>query len=1184
MFIPSYFEDLNTLHVNTMPNRAYFIPSSLPTDTTGKLRTQSDRFTLLNGDWDFAYYNSLYDLDAEVERAHNAGEPAFFESDFAASSADRSSGFHTMPVPGVWQMHGEDRHQYTNVNYPFPMDPPYVPHDNPCGVYIHEFSYSRDEAAPRVFLNFEGVDSCYYVWLNGKFVGYSQVSHSTGEFEISTTIEDGTNTLAVLVLKWCDGSYFEDQDKFRMSGIFRDVYLINRPRHAIRDFFVSTPIDWLSQSEALALEATASESAPAVPSSAKVRIELDFLDSSPIPVTAQLYSADGDLIAGSLDSPRKATAEEASPEGTPLSKTADENRLSWPDQPQWASTIELSVPDPTVWNAEKPYLYTLVLSTENEYITLPLGIREVSVQGNVLTINRHPVKLHGVNRHDSDPITGPVISQEQFLKDLSIMKAHNVNAVRTSHYPNAPHFYDFFDQLGFYVIDEADNESHGTTATIHQDTSWEATSKRWNTVIADNPDFTESTVDRVRRCVERDKNHAGIIMWSMGNECAYGCTFEEALAWTKQFDPSRLTHYESARYVSDNRVYDFSNLDVHSRMYPPMHEIEQYFSEEGPQGDGSNGDDGDNGRKPYVMCEYSHAMGNGPGDLEDYRTLMECYDGFIGGFVWEWCDHAIDRGTTPDGRRIYAYGGDSHEYPHDGNFCMDGLVYPDRTVHTGLLEFKNVFRPLRVTAVNQNEGTVTLHNYLDFLDAAQYAFLTFELIVDGDSIAWAAWEEDPEAGAAMRESMPGNYTPQCPSIAPHGESTIDIPQEVMDAIPHAGKASLIVRSYRRMDARLMPGEELGCDEIALQTADPRNQYVVNIAERLSPACDAHTHATLDSAAQSASAQLQQPGSHAHVGSKVAANKAMHIEEDVSRLIVWSPEFRYELDKRTGLFRSMSWHNHNLLDRPMELNIWRVPTDNDRYIRHDWERAQYDRAYARAYEVNIVSQNASSISIHARMALVAPIVQRIADIDTQWTITMDGTLSMSMDVLRNTDFPFLPRFGLRLFLPPTMRDVLYCGLGPQESYVDKHHASYHGIFSGTPDSFFEPYLKPQENGNHHDCDWMSITDGDYTLTAAGISVVGDAQSAEAIRTPAALPSDTTETTTAIRTFDCQILPYTQEELTAKQHLHELERSDSTVLCLDYMQSGLGSNSCGPALDPRYRLDAEQFTFALTFTLE
>lgn len=1105
MFIPRYYEDPATLHVGTSANRAYFIPASTPTDTIGERRADSDRFISLDGEWDFRYYPSIHELDAEVERARRRHEPAFCDPGF---EPDPATGFGPMPVPSAWQFHGFDGQQYTNTRYPFPLDPPFVPQDNPCGVYLTDFDWTPSDATPRAFLNFEGVDSCFYVWVNGQFVGYSQVSHSTSEFEVTDFVTEGANTLAVLVLKWCDGSYLEDQDKFRWSGIFRSVYLLARPEQAVRDFSVTTPIVW--DGEGTGAKALAAD----------VDVTLEFLDGEEVPVEATLTDAEGNVVAsGELEASH--------------------------------ATIRLHIEAPQLWNAEDPYLYTLTLRTDDEAITALVGVREIRTtldadgRHEVVEVNRTRVKFHGVNRHDSDPVTGPTISQAQIMADLELMKQHNVNAIRTSHYPNAPHFYDLFDVLGFYVIAEADNESHGTDSQVlGGEPTWDEKSTRWNELIANNPVFTEATVDRAQRSVERDKNHASILIWSMGNECAYGCTFEAALAWTKAFDPSRLTHYESALYVEpgSREAHDFTNIDLYSRMYPPYADIDKYFSDEGQLdtfGTGENGVKADGTIKPYVMCEFCHAMGNGPGDLEDYFALIDRHAGMVGGFVWEWCDHAIDRGTTPEGRKAYAYGGDSGEFPHDGNFCMDGLVYPDRTPHTGLDEFRNVYRPARVTGFDAATGTLTVRNYLDFLPLGQVATAMWELYVDGELDSYCLFDEEDRA--------------QLTAIAPHAEGTVmltglEIPEDV------TGRVTLVVR-WLTGEAQTNPatGEELmpelfelGFDEVAVPTADRRNR--ITLAERRMAQgtreewmADVFSEETIEAACR--------------------PRAEVTVREQGALLAVEGEGFRYLLDTRTGLFDSMVFGGRTLLERPMTLDVWRAPTDNDRNIKRRWFDCRFDRAYARAYEVGYErDETDGSVAVRARMALVAPIVQPIAHIETTWTIRPTGAVELAMQVERDPAFPFLPRFGLGLMVPKSMQQVTYCGMGPNESYVDKRRASWHGVFEASPETLFEPYLRPQENGNHHDCDWASLRDELDGIELAFLAGEGDESE-------------------GLETFDFQALPYTAAELTAKGHNHELEPADATAVFVGH-QSGIGSNSCGPELKPEYRLDAERFSLNLT----
>ncbi|MBR2484215.1 MAG: DUF4981 domain-containing protein [Oscillospiraceae bacterium] len=1013
MIVPAYYEDLHTHHLGTTPNRAYFIPASVRMDDLIEHREHSDRFQLLNGDWKFKYCESIHDF-----------EDLFYEQGFDAGSWD------TIPVPSVWQNHGYDQHQYTNIRYPFPVDPPYVPVDNPCGAYLCDFVYVSDEDAPKAYLNFEGVDSCFYVWLNGKYVGYSQVSHSTSEFDVSELIEEGSNTLAVLVLKWCDGSYLEDQDKFRTSGIFRDVYLLKRPESCIRDYFTTMLVG----------------------KEASVNIRIAYNGDAAV-TKLKLLDAENRMVAVAAAKPFVGGA--------------------------YTHQAVLHVENPILWNPEQPYLYTLVIETPGETITDRVGLREVSIENNQVFLNGSPFKFRGVNRHDSDPVTGPVISVEHMKRDLRMIKEHNFNAIRTSHYPNAPMFYQLCDQYGFLVIDEADNESHGASATYCKDNdTWENHVEIWNEPFADNPDFLEATVDRARCCVQRDKNRPSVICWSMGNESAYGCCFEAALAWTKHFDPARLTHYESAQYRRRKRKYDFSNIDLYSNMYPSLETLQNYID-----------NDPD---KPYLMCEYSHAMGNGPGDLEDYWQFIQANEIMSGGFVWEWCDHAVYAGEAENGKVKYLYGGDHGEFPHDGNFCVDGLVYPDRRPHTGLLEYKNIHRPVRVVSYDEKSGQMILHNYMDFVSLSDYLTISYELNCDGEIVSSGRIEK-------------------LPAVAPHCDGTVQLALD----IPEKGRCYLKV-NYLLKNATELLGEgfELGFDEIELNNADKRNQTALQIWKTKSCSVD-----------------------------------SISVVENDRYLTIGAPTFCYEYDKRTGMFTKLNFRGEELIDRPVNFNIWCAPTDNDRKLKLHWMAAYYDHAVTRAYSTHYVAAE-SEVRIHSDVSIAGISVQKIMDIDLDWTVSVTGEITVDVLAKRNMEFPELPRFGLRLFLPKALEKLSYYGLGPVENYMDKRHAAYHSLFHTTVSDLHEDYIRPQENGAHGDCDYAVLESDKLRLTV--VSTEG---------------------------FSFNASHYTQEELTEKGHSFELEECDSTVLCLDYRHNGIGSESCGPRLIEKYRLDDETIDFSI-----
>jgi len=984
-----------------MPARAYYIPASKRMDNLLENREASDRIQFLNGIWKFKYFESIYDVKEE-----------FFKQGFDVSE------YVDIKVPGVWQNEGYDHHQYTNIKYPFPFDPPYVPQDVPCGAYIYDFEYKEDEKAKKAFLNFEGVDSCFYLWINGSYVGYSQVSHATSEFDITDIIKNGKNTIAVLVMKWCDGSYLEDQDKFRMTGIFRDVYILKRPQSVIWDYRVNAERE-------------------------KLKLDIELTD--PIEVKIELEDGSGKKVACGI-----------------VNRTG---------------SIEFKVLNPVLWNAENPYLYTLVLETEVETIVEYVGFRTVEIIDKVLYFNKQKIKFRGVNRHDSDPITGFTIGIEQIIKDLTLMKQHNFNSIRSSHYPNAPYFYQLCDKYGFMVIDEADIEAHGPVMIYRKEDTDYNRFKRWNEKIADDPAWEASILDRVELMVKREKNRPSIIMWSMGNESAYGCNFEKALKWTKEYDPSRITQYESARYRNYDVVYNYDHLDIYSRMYPSLDEIREYLKNDAS--------------KPFLLVEYCHSMGNGPGDFEDYFELIHENDLMCGGFVWEWCDHAIYKGTAKNGKAMYYYGGDHGEKVHDLNFCMDGLVYPDRRPHTGLLEYKNVYRPARVVSYDEESGKLVLHNYMDFDDLKDFIDVNYEVSCDGISV---------ETGVL-----------ELPSIKVHSEKEL----ELKIKIPNKGKVFLKLIYILKKEMLLIPkGYELGFDELKIKNEDGRNQNAVKWLDR-----------------------------------EVTVSN-MEVAEDDTSVIIKGKTFKYTYSKKNGMFESLVFAGREYINRPMELNIWRAPTDNDMYAKIEWKKAKYNEAYVRAYETDII-QSEKCVEISVKTSMSAASIQKILDADIVWKIDCMGGITSSIKVVKDEEFPDLPRFGVRLFLDKKLENIAYFGMGPYESYIDKHQSTSHGIYRAKLSEMHEDYINPQENGSHYDCDYVELANGQFGMVVA-----------------------------AKKTFSFNASVYTQEELERAAHNFELKESDSTVLCLDYALNGIGSNSCGPVVTDKYRFNDIKFDFDIS----
>ena len=632
--LPDYHKSLEHLHVGCEKNHAYFIPFESKLAAKELPRDGSKYFKTLIGEWNFKFFPSV----REIEDPYSV---IFSEED-------------KLDVPMNWQNalgRGFDTPNYTNVRYPYPIDPPHVPDDNPAGVYSRTFTVrASDFKDKELMLTFEGVDSCFYLYCNGKFVGYSQVSHMTSEFNVTDYITDGKNEIRVVVLKWCDGSYLEDQDMYRASGIFREVYLLARDRERVFDIFFKTDIaDDFSYAD--------------------VKVDIETVGTAD--VTIELVDKCGTTV---LSSTERISGEE---------------------------TVELGrVVAPCLWSDEIPYLYDLYVTSGNEVIRIPVGIRRVEIKGAVVYINGQKVKARGVNRHDSHPILGHATPMEHMRRDLLIMKAYNCNMVRTSHYPNDPRFYDLCDELGFYVCDEADIECHGIGIY------------RNDNELTGSPEWTEAYVDRGARMLERDKNHACVIMWSVGNESGSGLNHRLMIEYFRSRDNSRIMHAEDEsrrayhNYFERKAGRDFDDpetlrayIDIESRMYPSLDEMKEWYLGEGKA------------RFPLFLCEYCHAMGNGPGDLKQYWELIRSYDEFFGGCVWEYTDHSVAIGDNIYDDPHYTYGGDFGDYPNDGNFCVDGLVYPDRRPHTGMLELKQAQAPVKIEYEN---GKIIITSYRYF--------------------------------------------------------------------------------------------------------------------------------------------------------------------------------------------------------------------------------------------------------------------------------------------------------------------------------------------------------------------------------------------------------------------------------------------------------------------------------------
>lgn len=595
------YENPKFLGEGRLEPRAYYIPYDSLEGALSMDKSASPYYRLLNGTWQFRYYES--EEEASTDNAV----------------------WDEISVPSCWQTTGYEAPYYTNVNYPYPVDPPYVPDVNPAGLYRKEFTLSEAFCDGDVMLVFEGVSSCMYLYVNGCYVGFTQGSHLPSEFDITPYVKPGKNILMAKVLKWCAGSYLEDQDFFRMNGIFRDVYLLSREKGHLHD------VEIMADCKAIRV------SAP------------DY----------EIFDADG-------------------------------------------KSLGKAVGHPVLWNAEAPYLYTVVVKSGREYLPFRVGMREVKANQNGLFINGVSVKLKGVNHHDTHPIDGWYETEEFLRSELLKMKELNINCIRTSHYPPTPEFLNLTDELGFYVVDETDIESHGF---FERQTAPHAGYDHHGLWPCKHPDWKEAHMSRLRRMVERDKNHASIIMWSMGNESGYGIHHVSMLKWAAERDPSRLTHYEGA-----GQVNDMAPVSVRSRMYATIPEMRRIVAVGDP--------------RPLFLCEYSHAMGNGPGDVYDYVETFYSDPLFIGGCIWEWTDHTVLKNGVP------CYGGDFGEETHDSNFCCDGLTFYDRSFKAGTLEAKYAYQGF--TASLEEDG-LSITNRYDFTDLSECR-LVAALTVDGETV------------------------------------------------------------------------------------------------------------------------------------------------------------------------------------------------------------------------------------------------------------------------------------------------------------------------------------------------------------------------------------------------------------------------------------------------------------------
>jgi len=959
------WENHHVLHRNRLPARARF--TAFPDEASARAAHSSPWTMSLNGEWRFQY----------------APTPAEAPHEYAAPTYDDSEWDH-LPVPSNWQLHGYGRPHYTNVQYPFVIDPPHVPSDNGTGNYRRRFDVPEDWSDRRLILRFDGVDSAFEVHLNGSYVGFSKGSRMPAEFDVTEHLHPGENLLAVRVYQWSDGSYLEDQDMWWLSGIFRDVALIAEPRVAMWDLHVDSGLRQDLGQATLRVQATV---ANAGDQAETYLLQMQLLDAAKQPVPHGDTRTGGEIGAGEQQ------------------------------------TMELSaqIHTPRLWSADDPYLYTLLLTLHNargEVIAVvpqTVGLRRVEIKDTQLLVNGKGVKLRGVNRHEHHPEFGRALPRETMLQDVLLMKQHNINTVRTSHYPPHPHFLDLCDTYGLYVIDEADLECHGLQYAQQP------------YFLSDDPEWCQAYVDRVARMVERDKNHPSIIMWSLGNESGFGANHEAMAAWCREHEPSRPLHYEGDRHGKVS--------DVISQMYTAVPDVIAFGEGENDVGEDTGWTArvrlAEYGHKPFFLCEYAHAMGNGPGGLADYWDAVWRYDRLIGGCVWEWLDHGI-RTTTPDGRAYFAYGGDFGDEPNDGNFVCDGLLFPDRTPSPGLIEYKKVLEPVHVEALQlgANAAQLTIHNRYDFV-SLDHLHGSWQLTEDGELVA----------GGDLA----------VPPIQPGASAPVAIAYNVPSPMPGA-------------------------------------VYHLTLHFTL-----AHPTAWAETGHEVAFAQFELPLHAAPVVSNAFSPMAsLRCHAEGARLHLRGGEMELRFDTARGVIDHWNFAGHALLLVGPRLSLWRAAIDNEargsgEQVVREWRQHRLHLLQHHVRDVAWEQLNDAMVRVVVQTCVAPPVYEAAFDCSYTYTVFGNGDIGLEVQGTPRGVWPAtLPRIGLEMILPGVLDHVRWLGRGPGESYADTKQAARWGLWRAGVDDLFTPYVRPQENGNHTDTRWVALQD----TRGAGLLAAGD----------------------------------------------------------------------------------------------
>jgi beta-galactosidase len=940
------WENPAVVGINKFAPHSTFIPYPDERMAVENNRLLSPDFQSLDGYWKFNW------VERPDDRPMDFYEPGYDDSDWKQ-----------IAVPSNWEFQGYGVPIYVNIPYEWTRtpNPPEIPHDyNPVGSYRQHFNIPETWNDKQVIIHFDGVKSAFYLWINGKKAGYSQDSKTPAEFNITEYIKPGNNLLALEVYRWSDGSYLECQDMWRISGIERDVYLYAQPAVYISDYFTDAGlIDDYNDGD--------------------FKLDVNIFNSggrktNNINVRAKLLTSDG-----------KSTLASFSEE---INLNKHENR-----QIQFRQTIS----GPLKWTAESPNLYTLVLSVYNENgvceeaVSCKVGFRTSEIKNGQLLINGVPVMIKGVNRHEHDPVTIHVMTEEMMLKDIRLMKQFNINTVRTCHYPDVPRWYELCDQYGLYVIDEANIESHGMGYDPDR-------------TLGNDPRFMAAHLARVQAMLERDKNHPCVITWSMGNEAGDGVNFDTCYNWLKQRDPSRPVHYERAELGR--------NTDIYCPMYPDVEYLAEYASK--PQA------------RPLIMCEYAHAMGNSTGNLQEYWDVIESHPQLQGGSIWDWVDQGIEQ-KDGNGRNYYAYGGDFGPIgtPSDSNFCINGLVLPDRTPHPGLYEVKKVYQYIGIKAVDGSFGKIRVKNKYDFISTRNL------------DIHWQLVGDDEIIDSGIIEK---------PDIAPKGEQTFDLNISEVRPLPGVEYFLNFTVTTRKASGLIPEGHEVASEQIPL----PWKKEVKPVKDKA----------------------FLEP-----VWSK-----------DRKMLTVSGADFYVMFDTLAGIMTSLEYEGKQFLTRGPEPNFWRAPTDNDFGNRMPkrcavWKDASTVRVVT-SFKVARPAKGEVQVTVNfllGKSLIPCRVTYTIYG-------TADIIISTEIDP-GAAELPELPRFGMNLRMPAEFSNVKWYGRGPFENYWDRHTAAFVDVYESKVDDMGFPYLRPQETGTRTDIRWMTMTNEDGTgLMIAGLPLI------------------------------------------------------------------------------------------------